>query len=158
MPDAPSIAVTRSQQPRRHNAPIRPRRRPATTVPDLLIALGTAGWAMGGVFLAASIGSNELTAGEAGRAIARLFAAALALAGTFTFALGWGLLRGERSDPDHYVVPMLVGAVIGVSEAGLFLATAASLLPLPFLLLVFATRPVRRFLRRRLLPARGASR
>jgi len=142
---------------RRNNAPIRPPR-PATSMPDFLFALATAAWTMAVTFFVASFIDDNVTAGDAGRALARLFAVALLLAGLFVFALGFGLLRGERGRADHYVVPLLLGVVIGGAEATLFLWPASNFLFAPFVLLVFVFRPVRRHLSRMVHPAREYSR
>lgn len=142
---------------RRDNAPIRPRR-PATGVPDMVFALATVAWTMALVFLVTSFLPNDVTEGDAGRWLARIFAAALFISGLFLFSLGVGLLRDDRWQADHYVVPMGIGAIIGVLEAVLFLWPAGNLLPFPFILLIFALRPVRRMVSRRLQPAGGARR
>lgn len=130
-------------QPRRDNAPIR-KRRPATTVPDLLFALAAAAWTMSAIFVIASFIDQDTTAGEPGTWLARLFSAALTLSGIFGFLLGMILLRGELRQADHYVTPMLIGFIIGAIEALLFLWPADRFLLAPFLLLIFALRPVRR--------------
>ena len=143
------------QQPaggvRRNNAPVRPRR-PATSVPDVLFALAAAGWAMALLFFLASYVNGDVTVGEAGRVLARLFAGALAIASAFTFMLGLVLLRDERSDADHYVVPMVIGTLVGALASLLFLTLHFELLFLPFLLVIFVLRPVRR----RVFPRRTA--
>ena len=143
------------QQPagsaRRNNAPVRPRR-PATSMPDVLFALAAAGWAMALLFFLASYINEDVTVGEAGRVLARLFAGALAIASAFTFMLGLVLLRDERGDADHYVVPMVIGTLIGALASLLFLTLHFELLFLPFLLVIFVLRPVRR----RVFPRRTA--
>jgi len=140
---------------RRNNAPVRPPRPPATTVPDLLLALAVSCWTMGAVFFVASFFNANVTAGEAGRVLARFFAAALIVTGVFLALLGWGLLRDERARADHYVVPMLVGLIIGGIESAMFLWPAGNFLVAPFLLLIFVFRPVRRHISRMLNPLRG---
>ena len=140
---------------RRNNAPVRPPRQPATTVPDLLFALAFSCWTMGAVFFVASFFNANVTAGEAGRILARFFAAALAVTGLFLALLAWGLLRDERTRADHYVVPVLVGVVIGGIESAMFLWPAANFLFAPFLLLIFVFRPVRKHISRMLNPVRG---
>lgn len=137
------MTSARGRTMRRNNAPIRPPK-PATSVPDVIFTLAAAGLTMAVIFFVASFTNGDITEGEAGQVLARLFAGALALTAGFGFLLGILLLRGERGRPDHYVVPALLGAVIGVMEAVLFLIPAAGLLWVPFLLLVFAFRPVRR--------------
>jgi len=143
--------------PRRNNAPVRPPR-PATGVPDLLFAMAATGWTMGAVFTAASFVDSDITAGEAGVALARLFSGALAVCALFAFLLGLVLLRDDRGRGDHYVTPMTVGALMGTAEAALFLWPADRLLFAPLVLTVFAFRPVRRLVARRLRPARGYQR
>lgn len=140
---------------RRNNAPIRPRK-PATGVPDLIFTLAFAGCTMAAVFMAASFANNVVTGGEAGKVLARLFAAALALTSILAFALGMLLLRDERRGRDHYVVPAVLGAIIGVLEAWLFLLPAGTFLFAPFLLMVFAFRGVRRRISASLGSRRGA--
>ncbi len=134
-----------SRPRRRDNAPIRPRR-PATTVPDLLFAVAAMAWAMGGTLAVAALIDVEVVSGEAGRALALFFAAALAIAGLMVFLLGVVLLRDERNRVDHYRLPLLLGGAIGVVEGLLFLFPAGTLVFLPFVFLVFALRPVRRAL------------
>ncbi len=150
-------STARGRIVRRNNAPIRPRK-PATSVPDLIFTLAFAGWTMAIVFVIASFGNNDVTEGDAGKILARLFAGALALTSAFGFALGLLLLRGERRNRDHYVVPALLGVTIGLLEALLFLWPAAALLFAPFLLLVFAFRGVRRAISRSFNNRRGATR
>ena len=137
------MTSARGRTMRRNNAPIRPPK-PATSVPDVIFTLAAAGLTMAVIFFVASFTNGNITEGEAGQVLARLFAGALALTAGFGFLLGILLLRGERRRRDHYVVPALLGAVIGVLEAVLFLIPAAGLLWVPFVLLVFAFRPVRR--------------
>jgi hypothetical protein len=103
---------------------------------------------MGAVFLVASFGDNDVTANDAGRQLARLFAGTLLMAGTFTFLFGVGLLRGERGKANRYFVPLAVGAAIGALEAVLFLAAAGVLLLAPYVLIVLVLHPVRRFVAR----------
>lgn len=140
---------------RRNNAPIRPRR-PATVVPDLLFAVSIAAWVMAGIFFVATFTDDSLSAGNAGTDLARLFSGALVVAGICGFLIGMLLLRDERGNADHYVFPMLLGAVIGVAEAILFLRPAPAMLFLPFLLLIFVFRPFRRMVTR--LVRRGGRR
>ncbi len=140
---------------RRNNAPVRPPR-PATSVPDFLFALAMCAWVMAAVFVAATFTSEQLSAGDAGTDLARLFAGALALAGLCGFLIGVLLLRSERNQADHYLTPFALGAVIGAAEAFLFLVPAPALLFAPFLLLIFVFRPVRRGIARLIRP--GAAR
>lgn len=142
---------------RRNNAPIRPRK-PATSVPDVIFTLAFAGWTMALVFAVASFGNDAVTEGDAGKILARLFAGALALTSAFGFALGLLLLRDERRERDHYVVPAILGAIIGLLEALLFLWPAATFLFAPFLLLIFAFRGVRRRISNAFSTRRGAAR
>jgi len=128
---------------KRNNAPIRPRK-PATGIPDLLFAVATIGWSMAIVFVLSSYLDSNVTTGEAGKLLARVFAGMLGVTGLFFFLLGLVLLRDERNRADHYVVPMVVGFLIGALEAVLFLWPADKLLILPFVLLIFVLRPVRR--------------
>jgi len=130
-------------QRRRENAPIRPRR-PATVVPDVLFAFAMTTWTMAAVFTVATFVSDDVTAGEAGKILARVFSAILGVTGVLLFLLGVMLLRDERQQADHFTAPFVVGVVIGGLEATLFLAAAGAWLPLPFVLLVFILRPVRR--------------
>ncbi|MEP7215986.1 MAG: hypothetical protein ABI782_07005 [Anaerolineaceae bacterium] len=147
----------RGKTARRNNAPIRPRK-PATSVPDLIFTVAFTGWTMAVIFLASSFFDDDVTAGEAGQVLARLFAGALALTSALGFVLGLLLLRDQRGQRDHYVVPALLGITIGVLEAFLFLWAAAALLFAPFLLLIFAFRGVRRTISRSLTKRSGARR
>ena len=56
-----------------NNAPIRPPR-PATSVPDFLFALAMCGWVMAAIFVVATFTDDDLSAGDAGTDLARLFA------------------------------------------------------------------------------------
>lgn len=132
---------------RRNNAPIRPRR-PATGVPDVLIAIAVTAWVMAAVFVAASYGDDAVTAGEAGKFLARLFSAALGVTGILLFLFALTLLRGDRGRGDHYRVPIGVGIAVGLLEAALFLRPSGPWLLAPFALLIFAVRPVRSLLAR----------
>ncbi len=136
---------------RRNNAPVRPPR-PATSVPDFLFALAMCAWVMAGIFIVATFTYDELSAGDAGTDLARLFAASLVLAGACGFLIGVMLLRGERRRADHYVTPVIIGAVMGTLEAMLFLWPAEAFLFAPFALLIFVFRPVRRHLSRMVHP------
>jgi hypothetical protein len=144
----PIIGAVRRNPGRRNNAPVRRPARPATGIPDLLFALAVTGWTMAVVFAVISFADKDATAGDAGSFLARLFAGALAISSLFVFLLGIGLLRDDRWRADHYVVPVLLGLLIGILEATLFLVPAGEFLWAPFLLLIFALRPVRRGLGR----------
>ncbi|MGI8927768.1 MAG: hypothetical protein ACR2HN_14165 [Tepidiformaceae bacterium] len=126
------------------------RRRPATSIPDLLFAVAAAAWTMAVIFFAASFFDDNVTAGDAGRVLARIFAGSLFVSGLFLGLLGVGLLRDDVRQSDHYVVPLLLGAVIGALESVIFLLPAEELLIAPFALLIFAFRPVRRWVARSL--------
>ncbi|MCC7365262.1 MAG: hypothetical protein IT303_12910 [Dehalococcoidia bacterium] len=142
-PPEPSIVRRRNAGgPRRENAPIN-RRRPATTVPDVLFGIASMLWTMALVFLIASFVDGNVTAGDAGRVLARMFAGALLIAGLFIGALGFALLRDDRQKVDHYTVPIALGAIAGALEAWLFLVPAGQWLPFPPILLIFTFRPLR---------------
>jgi hypothetical protein len=113
-------------------------------VPDIVFTLAVAAWAMALAIAVASLFGDSFTVGSAGRILARFFAAALGLSGLLLFLLGVVLLRDDRNERDHYRVPVLLGAGIGLAEAVIMLWPNEALLPLPLLFLVFALRPVRR--------------
>lgn len=142
---------------RRNNAPVRPPR-PATSVPDFLFALAMCAWVMAAIFVVATFADDDLSAGNAGTDLARLFAGSLALAGLCGFLIGVMLLRAERRRADHYVTPTVIGAVIGTLEAMLFLWPAEAFLFAPFALLIFVFRPVRRQLSKMVRPGGDRSR
>jgi hypothetical protein len=121
-------------------------------VPDLLFALAAAAWTMAILFLLASFADDTIASGDAGRVLAQLFALALIVSGIFAFLLGFGLLRDDRRQADHYVLPIALGSLIGVLEVALFLLPATNLLFAPFVLLIFVFRPVRRRLSQMLRP------
>lgn len=146
------VSASRRTTGRRDNAPIR-KRKPSSSVPDVLFACGAVAWTMAFVFFVASFFDEEVTAGDAGRVLARIFAGALFLSGLFIILLGVALLRDDRSRLDHYVFPICLGMVVGALEAYLFLLPAGEWLFAPLLLLVFAIRPVRRLFGRWLRPA-----
>ena len=129
---------------RRNNAPVRPRR-PATIVPDFLFALGAAALTMAVVFFIASFVHEDLSNGDAGTQLARIFAATLMLSAVFLFLLGMLLLRADRNRLEHYIVPLAIGALIGALESWMFLdPRSPAMLLIPLALLVFVLRPVRR--------------
>jgi hypothetical protein len=136
---------------RRNNAPVRPPR-PATSVPDFLFALAMCAWVMAAIFVVATFTDDDLSAGNAGTDLARLFAGSLVLAGLCGFLIGVMLLRGERRQTDHYVTPAIIGAVIGALEAVLFMWPAEAFLFAPFALLIFVFRPVRRHISKMVHP------
>ena len=74
------------------------------------------------------------------------------------FLLGIVLLRDERNQAEHFRFPMAIGLVIGILVSLLFLTLHFELVFLPFLLLVFAFRPIRQRLFGRRRPARSPSR
>ncbi len=127
---------------RRNNAPIRPRQR-ATSVPDFCFSFAAAGWTMAVVFFVSSYLDADVTAGDAGKILARMFAAALAVASAFAFMLGVLLLRDDPDKPNHYVLPMAIGIIVGGLVAMLFLQLQFAWMFAPFLLFVFVIRPVR---------------
>jgi len=102
--------------------------------------------AMAAVFFIASYSDDAVTAGDAGRMLARLFAGSLVASGSLLFLLGFLLLRDERGQADHYIVPAIVGTVAGIMEASFFLDPAGAWLLAPVALLVLSLRPVRRSL------------
>jgi hypothetical protein len=129
--------------PRRDNAPIR-KRKPATTVPDLLIAVAAAAWLMGFTLALATAFGDQFTAGEVGRALARVFAATLGVVGLMMFLMALVLLRDEREQADHYRIPLVVGSAVGVAEGLLFIFTVESVIFVPLFFLIFSLRPLRR--------------
>lgn len=141
--------MRRPNAARRDNAPIN-KRRPATTVPDVLFAIAAMLLTMAAVFLFASFANSNVPAGDAGRYLARIFAGALVVSALFTGALGVALLRDDRQVVDHYTVPISLGVIAGALESYLFLLPAGRWLWAPLLLLIFAVRPLRRFVARRL--------
>lgn len=132
---------------RRNNAPINPPREPSL-VPDPLICLSAAFLAMGLFFLAISF-SSAIIEDSAGRTLARLFAGSLLVSGLLMFLLGHGLLHEARGRSEYYAWPMLLGGFIGLAAALLFMAEAGRLVALPFAFIVFAIRPIGRFMTRR---------
>ncbi len=98
-------------------------------------------------FFMASFFDDNLSNGDAGTQLARIFAGTLLLSSIFICLLGLLLLRDERNRLDHFVVPLAIGAIVGALEAAMFLnPQGAVLLLLPLFLLVFALRPVRAWL------------
>lgn len=110
------------------------------------------------VFFAASFFDGDVTAGDAGRILARMFAAALLVAGLFMFLLALVLLRDDRDRAGHIVFPVAVGIAMGLLASLLFLELYFELLFLPFLLLIVVFRPVRRRIFARRTAARPAAR
>jgi len=95
-------------------------------------------------FVVASFTDSNVTASDAGRQLAWLFAAALWMAGAVTLLLAVGLLREGRKRPGRYILPLAVGVGIGATEAALFLSAAGAFLLAPFVLLVVVVHPVHR--------------
>lgn len=95
-------------------------------------------------FFVASFTDDNLSNGDAGTQLARIFSVTLLMSAIFIFILGMLLLRDERNRLDHFTVPLAVGALVGGLEAAMFLNPNGALLLLaPLLLLVLALRPVR---------------
>jgi len=117
-----------------------------------MFSLSAAGWTMAILFLLASFADDTIAAESTGRVLAQLFSLALIFASTFAFLLGFGLLRDDRRQADHYVLPMTLGGLIGVLEVAAFLLPASNFLFAPFVLLIFVFRPVRRHLSRLMRP------
>ena len=114
-------------------------------MPDFLIGLAAALAGMAALMVFASFADDSLSEDSAGRALARIFAAALSLSALFITALALILLRGDRDRADHYIVPVIVGVLIGALEGYLFLNPGEPLLLLlPLLLFVFCSRSLRR--------------
>lgn len=129
--------------PRRVNAPVRPRPQ-GNTIPDLLFAVTAACWTMAVVFAVITLTTDQVGGGRAGVTIARIFAGTLAFTGLLLFLLGVSILGEHRNRADHYIVPMLIGVVVGLLEAALLLAGSPEAMVLPPLALLLALRPVRR--------------
>ena len=111
-------------------------------MPGLLIAFAAAAGGMAAALTMATLVGGVID-DDTGRALARLFAAALAIAGGLLFAMAVLWLNDDRGNSEHYWAPAFIGAVVGVAEAWLFLAGFTGLLWLPPLFLVLALRPVR---------------
>lgn len=137
-------AVAGQPKATRGSAPAR--RRPATIVPDVLIACALAAVVMGLVLATATLLGDEVVFGDTGRALARVFAGSLGVAGLLLFLIALVLLGDERRRGDHYRGTALAGAAVGAAEAGLFLAGSGRLLWIPPLFLILAVRPLRRLL------------
>lgn len=142
---------------RRNNAPVRPPR-PATVVPDFLLALATAAAAMAVAFVVASFTDADVTENDAGRTLARIFAGSLLVSGLFLGLLAALLLRDRENTTGTFAFPLVIGAIIGVLEAMLFLSAAGAWLLAPFLLLILLIRPVRRAVVNAVQPTRRLQR
>ena len=129
---------------RRNNAPLRPPRQ-ATGIPDILFASASVLVTMAVVFFIASFVHEDLSNGDAGTDLARVFSATLMLSALLLGLLGILLLRDAPNKVNHLLTPALVGAVVGGIESWLFLNPRSPVLFLaPLALLVFALRPTRR--------------
>lgn len=104
---------------------------------------------MAGIFAAASFLMPDLSRGDAGTDLARVFAAFLALAAVCLGAAGVLLSAGSNDRASHVIAPSGIGAAIGVAESLILLRPAPALIAVPFILLLFALRPIRRSLARR---------
>ncbi len=127
---------------RRNNAPVQPPRMPSL-VPEPLICIAIALGVMGVIFLVFSF-TGVFAEGDVGKTLARLFAGSLFLSGLLIFLLGFGLLADKRGDNHYYVVPTILGVVIGIVAASLFVINVGEYVLAPFALAVFALRPFRR--------------
>jgi hypothetical protein len=118
-------------------------------VPDFLFACAATLVTMAAVFFTASFVHEDLSNGDAGTDLARIFSGTLLLSGMLLALLGVMLLRDRANRMDHVALPAVVGAVAGGLESWFFLEPRSpAFLLLPVLLLVFALRPVRAGLRR----------
>ncbi len=133
---------------RRNNAPIRPRPGPPAAA-DFAIAVAGALLVMAGIFVVASMRGPGFAGGTAGADLARLFAAALAIAGGCLLLIGILLVVNAPNAAQHITAPAAIGAMAGALEAAVLLAARPALAPLPLLLFVFVPAGVRRFLRPR---------
>jgi hypothetical protein len=112
-----------------------------------MFALGSATLTMAVVFFVASFVHEDLSNGDAGTQLARIFAATLTLSSVFLFLLGMLLLRADRNRLELYLLPLAVGLVIGLLESWMFLEPQSPLLLLaPLFLLFLLLRPIRRAL------------
>jgi hypothetical protein len=115
-------------------------------VPDLLVASWVGAWAMALTFAVASFLDTDLTPGEVGVILARMFAAALFVAGVFMAMLAMVLLRDERAEREHYVAPGIAGLIAAGTASILVFTTAGPqvAVTVPALILLFAMKPVRK--------------
>jgi hypothetical protein len=90
---------------------------------DAIVAVGSCAIAMAAVLGLASVVSSDLVGGGAGPALARLFAAALAITGGFAILLG-GLISPEPVSVTVTALPLAAGAACGFLEGALFIAMA----------------------------------
>lgn len=90
---------------------------------DVTVALGACAIALAAALGTASVVSSDLVGGGAGPALARLFAAALAISGGFAILLG-GLISPEPVSVATAALPLAAGTAGGLLEAALFLTTA----------------------------------
>jgi hypothetical protein len=109
-----------------------------------MFAFAAAGLTMAVVFFLASFVDHDVTLGDAGRVLARLFAGALAVAALFAFLLGLVLARDRGVPGQRYVFPLAIGIIAGGLSASLFLQLQFLWMFLPFLLLILVIRPIRR--------------
>lgn len=119
--------VRRMTTPRRAATPSRGSRggdRFLLGVRDGIVTLGACAIAMAAVLGIASVASTDLVGGGAGPALARLFAAALAISGGFAVLLG-GLISPEPVSVAGAWLPLAAGAASGLVEAAMFVATAS---------------------------------
>jgi hypothetical protein len=120
-----------------------------------MFAIGMTLLVMAACFFGASFLNEDLSHGDAGTVLARLFAATLGISALMAFLMGLLLLRDDRKQLDHYRTPLALGLGIGIIESWLFLAAAPALfLVVPLFLLIFALRPLRERIAKRFEPAR----
>lgn len=138
-----------SRPGRRNNAPVRPpQRNEAGSIPDLLFCLASGAFVLAVILFAAALRNEQFTAGDVGKELAEFFALALIGAAIFLFLVGILLLRDSRDRASHYFTPILLGAIGGAIEAVLVIQPAGFWIAAPLVVLVFALRPVRRWLAR----------
>lgn len=145
--------VEREGRARRINAPVRRSPR-AGSMPDLLMAFAFGGWAMAIVLVGGSFFDDAIVAGEAGPALARLFAASVAFASLLVFLLGVAMLRERRAIGLRIAFAFVVGALGGSLETLLLLNAPGVWMLAPVALVALVIRPVREriFLTLRLVP------
>lgn len=137
MPDARGVRGKRRAP--RVNAPVQ-RRRPTGSVADVVITLAFAAMTMAAAFGAVSMTGAAVPEGEAGRELARLFAASLALVGFVTFLLGIALLRENGHIGLRLLYAGALGLLIGIVQTVVFLESPGYLLALPPLFALLAVR------------------
>lgn len=131
---------------RRNNAPVRGHAERIPWLPDPLFAVSLTCFTLASVLFWATFMDDGVIVGDAGRDLARVLAALTVAAALLTLLMAITLVLPDRSRPDHYVVPFIVGMSVGTAVSLLLLSDKGQLALVPFPFLLISLRPIRRLI------------